>query len=138
VIASFVIDGIPVGKGRPRFGRVGKHVRVFTPEKTKRFETIVAEVAAAAIGPIDPYAGAVEVEAHFSLPVPKSWSKRRRAAALAGDELPTGKPDIDNFFKALADGMNGVVYVDDSQITDTRVRKRYGEEPGVAVTVRPA
>lgn len=136
MIASFVISGIPVPKGRPRLTTRNGFARAYTPEKTRRFETMVADQARAAVGPIDPYSGAVELEAHFSLPVPKSWPKRDRIAALAGDIHPQGKPDIDNFLKAIADGLNGVVYLDDCQIVSARLTKRYGDEPGVAVTVR--
>lgn len=137
MIASFVIDGIPVAKGRPRLTTRGGFARAYTPEKTRRFETVVADAARAAVGPIDPYKGAVELEAHFDLPIPKSWPKRDKVAALAGTIRPVGKPDLDNYLKALADGMNGVVYVDDCQIVSTRLTKRYGQEPGVSVTVRP-
>lgn len=138
MIASFVIPGIPVAKGRPRLTTRGGFARAYTPDKTRRFETMVADVARAAIGPIDPYSGAVELEAHFSLPIPKSWNKRDKAAAMAGTLRPQSKPDIDNFLKAIADGMNGIVYVDDCQIVSARLTKFYGDEPGIAVTVRPA
>lgn len=136
MIASFVLTGIPVAKGRPRLSTRGGIARAYTPAKTRRFETEVSEAARAAIGPIDPYAGAVELEAHFFLPIPKSWPKRDKLAALEGRLHPEGKPDLDNFAKALADGMNGVVYADDSQIVSYRLTKRYGDEPGVAVSVR--
>ncbi len=138
MIASFIIDGVPVAKGRPRLTTRGGFARAYTPEKTKRFETMVADQARASVGPVDPYTGPVEVEAHFAVPIPKSWPKRDKLAAVAGTIRPAGKPDIDNYLKSLADGMNGIVYVDDSQIVSARITKRYGEEPGVAVTVRPA
>lgn len=138
MIASFIIPGVPVAKGRPRLTTRGGFARAYTPDKTRRFETIVAESARASIGPIDPYSGAVELEAHFSLPIPKSWPKRDKLAAMEGRLLPQGKPDIDNYLKAIADGMNGVVYADDSQIVTVRLTKRYGDDPGVAVTVREA
>jgi Holliday junction resolvase RusA-like endonuclease len=136
VIASFIISGIPVAKGRPRLTTQGGHARAYTPAKTRRFETDVAEQARAAIGPMDPYCGPVELEAHFSLPIPKSWSKRERLAAMEGTKRPQGKPDIDNYLKALADGLNGIVYQDDCQIVSARISKSYGDEPGIAVTVR--
>lgn len=41
--------------------------------------------------------------------------------------------DLDNGAKALLDAMNGIVYVDDSQIDDLRVRRVAGD---VGVTVR--
>lgn len=138
MIASFVISGVPVAKGRPRLTARAGFARAYTPEKTRRFETMVADQARCAVGPIDPYSGPVELEAHFSLPIPKSWSKRDKLAAMEGKLLPQSKPDIDNYLKALADGMNGIVYVDDCQIVGCRMTKRYGDDPGITVTVREA
>lgn len=50
--------------------------------------------------------------------------------------LPTKKPDADNVLKAVFDGMNGVVWVDDVQACGVVLRKRYAETPGVTVVVR--
>jgi len=138
MIASFTIPGVPVAKGRPRLTARNGQARAYTPAKTRKFEGEVADYARASIGPVDPYSGPVELEAHFCIPIPKSWCKRDRLAAFEGHILPQGKPDLDNYFKAVADGMNGIVYVDDSQIVGCRMTKRYGDDPGIIVTVRPA
>lgn len=37
--------------------------------------------------------------------------------------------------KAICDGINGVVWVDDTQAVVVAMRKRYGSTPGVCVTV---
>lgn len=134
---SFVVSGPPVAKGRPRLTTRGGFARAYTPDKTRKFETIVADAARAAVGPVDPYGGPVELEAHFFIPIPKSWSKRDKLAAIEGKLQPQSKPDIDNYLKAIADGMNSIVYVDDCQIVSVRLTKRYGDDPGVAVSVRP-
>ncbi|MEM5617407.1 RusA family crossover junction endodeoxyribonuclease [Pseudomonas aeruginosa] len=34
----FTVPGEPVGKGRPRIGRVAGHARMFTPAKTANYE----------------------------------------------------------------------------------------------------
>lgn len=136
MIASFTLSGVVVAKGRPRLTTRGGFARAYTPDKTRRFETLVHDAARAAIGPVDPYTGAVEMEAHVIVPIPKSWPKRDKLAAMEGRIRPEGKPDLDNYVKALADGMNGVVYADDAQIVSQRATKRYGDDPGVCVTVR--
>jgi Holliday junction resolvase RusA-like endonuclease len=69
--------------------------------------------------------------------IPKSFSKKRRAAALEGGEFPAKKPDLDNILKALTDAMNGVVVKDDCQIVSVRSSKVYGPAPLVSVTVTP-
>ncbi len=38
----FTVPGEPVGKGRPRIGRVGAHARMFTPSKTANYEGLIA------------------------------------------------------------------------------------------------
>lgn len=136
MIASFTVEGVPVAKGRPRLTTRGGFARAYTPEKTRSFEAVVAEAAKTAVGLMPAYGGAVELEAHFLIPIPKSWNRRDREAAINGAKYPTAKPDIDNYVKAICDGMNGIVYVDDCQIVSERTTKRYGLDPGVSVTVR--
>lgn len=133
----FTVPGEPVGKGRPRIGRVGGHARMFTPEKTANYETLVALAAQQAMAGREPIAGAVLVELQITVSIPASWSKRKRAQALAGQLYPTKKPDKDNVIKAIYDGCNGIVWVDDVQAVDGYQRKRYGETPGVRVKVVP-
>src|SRR5215471_18312645 len=42
-------------------------------------------------------------EIMIDLPVPQSWSTKRRDAALCGDIRPTSRPDADNYIKAALD-----------------------------------
>ena len=70
--------------------------------------------------------------------LPKSWSskpKKWQAAALAGQERPTKKPDGDNVLKAIADALNEIVYIDDAQIVDATVRKFYAAVPRTIVQI---
>ena len=69
--------------------------------------------------------------------VPKSWSKKKQAQALSGDIKPVSRPDVDNYTKAILDGIIGIVFHDDTQVTTLRVGKRYAEQPSVIVTVEP-
>jgi len=48
---------------------------------------------------------------------PSSWPQKRKAAA----HYVTGKPDVDNIVKLVADAMNGIAYGDDSRIEFTRL-----------------
>lgn len=64
-----------------------------------------------------------EAGAHITyvLPMPKSWSKKKRAAM---DGQPhQQKPDVDNLTKALLDAL----FEDDAHIWDVRTSKRWGE-----------
>ena len=135
---AFEIQGPPIGKGRPRAFRIGNSVRMHTPEKTASYESLVKLAARMAMKSAAPMAFPVALSLIVLHPIPKSWSKRRQEAALAGTERPTTKPDADNVAKVIADACNGVVWVDDAQVVELHVSKRYSATPGVMVEVRPA
>ena len=139
---EFFVPGTPVGKGRPRAARRGAGVVMFTPEKTADYEALAAATAAAAMASGAPAAahqlldGPLEAVLEMRFPVPASWSKARRARALAGAEWHTSKPDADNVAKAVLDACNGVVFRDDSQVVILIATKAFSEEPGVRVVIR--
>jgi Holliday junction resolvase RusA-like endonuclease len=137
-VIAFEIPGPPVGKGRPRAFRMGNNVRMHTPEKTASYESMVKLAAHRAMKGAALLSFPVALSLVVLCPIPKSWSKRRQEAALAGTERPTTKPDADNVAKAIADACNGVVWVDDAQVVELSVSKRYSATPGVMVEVRPA
>lgn len=132
---EFSVPGEPQGKGRARVGRVGKHVRMFTPPKTMAYEGLIAHAAAAAypIGALIEHPCVLFVTATFS--VPASWSKRKQEDALRGRVHPTKKPDVDNIAKAVADSLNGVIWRDDAQVVCAMVLKEYGKVPGLRVRI---
>lgn len=136
-LVQFIVPGVAVGKGRPKVSSFGGHVRLYTPKKTEAYEGTVAWYARMAMGERKPLECACSVLISVTAPVAVSWSKKDRAAALAGDKFPTGKPDLDNTVKALFDAMNEIVWKDDAQVCALSVHKRYGAEPGVLVQVMP-
>ncbi|WP_236209028.1 RusA family crossover junction endodeoxyribonuclease [Pseudomonas tohonis] len=136
-IVEFFVPGEPVGKGRPRVGKVGQHARLFTPAKTANYEGLIAHAASLAMAGRSLVNGPVLVELRMGLAIPQSASKKRKSAMAAGQIMPTKKPDMDNVIKAIFDGLNGVVWVDDVQVVDSIVRKRFAEVPGVRVRVVP-
>ena len=130
---TFKVYGTPVPKGRPRFTRQG---RTYTPKKTHDYETEVAKEARAAMGSSEPLETPVAVYVHVTFPIPQSYSKKRSEACLSGFEKHIKRPDLDNCIKAITDGMNGVVYKDDSQITSLHATKVYGTDAMVEVYVK--
>lgn len=137
---EFFVPGAPIGKGRPRAARRGAGVVMFTPEKTADYEALVAATAAATLAGDAPthqlLDGPLEAVLEMRFPVPSSWSKAKRARALAGVEWHTSKPDADNVAKAVLDACNGVVFRDDSQIVMLTATKEFSETPGVRVVIR--
>lgn len=135
---SFTIPGNPVGKGRPRIGRVGGHARMFTPDKTVSYESLVKYAGFEAMQGRALLLDAVAVVLDICVPIPASWSKRKQAMAVAGGVFPTTKPDIDNVEKAVFDGLNGIAWKDDVQVVSVQKTKRYSVTPCVKVSISPA
>lgn len=130
-----MIPGDAVPQGRPRVVRVGGRTIAYDPPKSKDYKARVRQYAAQN-APKEPLEGAVTLGVQIFRSVPKSWSKKKRAAAIAGVIQPTTKPDVSNVIKGIEDALNGIWYRDDSQIIDERVTKRYAREPGVLVSMR--
>src|SRR5215471_1959229 len=127
------LPGEPQGKERPRFG----HGRIYTPAKTRAYETALALAAKVAMRHRAPLKGPLYVELNAVFAVPSSWPSHRCEVALAGEVKPIGKPDVDNILKMI-DGLAGIVFVNDAQIVQAFVQKRYGESPMLSIEVGSA
>jgi Holliday junction resolvase RusA-like endonuclease len=135
LVVTFTVDGDPVPKGRPRFARRGQFVQTYTDAKTIDYETQVAIKARHAIGSTKPLESALTVFLYLRYTVPASYSKKRKEACLNGLEYPK-RIDIDNVYKSITDAMNGIVYLDDSQIVEAHIKKVYAEESGANIMVQ--
>ena len=131
---TIVIDGNPVAKGRPRLTTRGGYAHAYTPVKTRTYEEQVASAGKNAMEKLVALEGAIAVEIAAYMPIPKSLSKKDRAAMLSGEIQHTKKPDFDNLAKVI-DGLNGIAWVDDCQIVDAHVSKKYSDNPRLEVTV---
>lgn len=131
------IAGPVRGKGAGRAAVAGGgHARVYQDAKTRSYEAQIRFAAQQAMGEQPPTAESVKVRIEARLPIPTTWSKRKRDEALNGVIRPTVKPDANNISKSL-DSLNGVVWVDDKQIVEEWVVKYYAETPGLIVRVAP-
>lgn len=117
----FTVPGDPVGKARPRVTRYG----TYNPEKTEAYEALARMHLRDAMRGLEPLVGGVAVIIEAVYDIPKSYSKKRTVAILAGDELPTKKPDADNITKIILDAANGIAWGDDAQVVCVCTVKRY-------------
>lgn len=132
-MVTYQVQIDPQGKGRPKFTRQG---RAYTPAKTVSYEKAIKEQAVSAMGASEPLETPVAVYIYISMPIPQSYSKKRSAACLSGEEKPAKKPDIDNIAKAFLDAMNEVVYKDDTQVVSLHVTKAYSTVGMVEILVK--
>lgn len=132
---TFSVPGKPVAKGRARVSVRGGHPRLYTPEKTQRYEDAVRIAAAVAMGDRMPLDEPVALSVTAYVQIPASLSKRKRLEAIEGRVVPGTRPDADNYAKAALDGCNAILFRDDALVTDLIVRKRYAENPRLVVTM---
>ncbi|WP_316397300.1 RusA family crossover junction endodeoxyribonuclease [Bradyrhizobium sp. 33ap4] len=130
---QFSLSGAPRGKERVKRAADG---HAYTPERTVSYEGRLAYAAQLAMGDRPPFDGPLSLEVDMYFPVPASKPAKWRDAALRGEIRPTVKPDWDNGGK-LTDALNLLVWIDDKQIVEARVRKFYSDRPRTEIRVTP-
>ena len=138
-LIELVLLGNPRGKGRGRtFMRGGRPVTT-TPPLTRAYEDNLyggasRHMLAKGLLPLE---GPLFLEIDAWMPIQKSWSKKKKAAALACEFLPITRPDWDNIGK-MTDALTGVIWHNDSQIVrGGPVTKRYSLRPRLVVRIGP-
>ena len=120
------VPGIPVAQGSKNAYLRGE--RIVLVETAKRLPAWRFQISTAAreLGKDLIEFDAVRVTLLFMLPQPKKPVR----------QYPTTKPDIDKLSRAVLDALTGVLYKDDSQVTQLDAQKVYTYgEPGVYITV---
>lgn len=143
---EFSLDGPPKGKGRPRatariVWKGAKPMAVIsmtTPKDTKAVEAAMATLARAMMGARKPTHLPVHLTIRATFPIPASFTNPQKAQAHGGNMAHCSTPDADNVLKLVQDALNEVAWLDDGQVSDLHVVKRYGSAPRVDVIVRPA
>nr|WP_254476471.1 RusA family crossover junction endodeoxyribonuclease [Brevibacillus sp. HB1.4B] len=97
------------------------------------YKQAIAGSAASQASIGQPTPAALALKMVFVMPIPASWSKRKRWDAL--NKAHMTKPDLDNLIKGCTDALNGVVWQDDKQIVSVEATKVYGFEPRIELYV---
>lgn len=130
----FIVEGKVQPKQRPRFRRAGNKVFTYTPKETTNYENLIKENFLSKCKNMGDYLGNVEMEIITRFKPPKSTSKKKFALLMNTPFLK--KPDADNIVKSICDGLNGVAYNDDNQVSKIMVSKIYSEVDEVEVIIR--
>ena len=131
----FTVPGEPCGKGRPRFCKVGKFARAYTPAKTVNHEATIKQLFTVRYPDFTPLDGPMAMTVIAYMGIPASASAKARVEMLAQRVWPTKKPDADNILKLVADALNGLAYVDDKQIVTAHFHKAYSDRPRLEINV---
>jgi len=134
LIEFYIPMKIP-GKQRARVTKYG----TYTPKETVNAEASIQTIAIGRM--LETGFKKIErpIEVHVSIVIyrlpPKSWSKKKQKRAIEGYIRPTTKPDLDNQEKTIFDALSGVIYDDDSQITQKTISKIYWHVDGARVII---
>ena len=132
---TVILLGEPTAWARTRVSSTG---HLFTPPRQRNVAAALrmacqTEMQAAGIAT---YHEPISLILRAELPIPASWSKKKKAAALLGIIRP-GRPDLDNILKLCSDALNHVAYADDALIAELRAEKRYSGEPKITLSIVP-
>lgn len=130
---EFEVIGKIVGKERPRVNMYSG--MVYTPGKTKDYETLIQQSFKIKYKNFMQLEGRISVEIIAYLAIPKSAKKSEIPKMLDNEISPTKKPDVDNITKSVLDAMNNFVFKDDNQVSKVAVEKRYGNVEKIVVKV---
>lgn len=134
---ELLIPGDVVPQHRPRFARTGKFVRTYNSKADNDYrERLYWEVRRRKLTPFNR-----EIPLHVIIRVERRLLKGHtgstRENALLGLIWPVSRPDLDNYVKQVFDGLNGLLWEDDSQIVKLEATKVYSETPCLYILVSP-
>lgn len=130
---TFQVPGDPVPQPRPRITTRGNHGHAYTPKSHPIHayrQAIAAAALAAGATPTDAAPLTLIVDLVFARP-----KSHFRKAGLKPDAPRLPRPDCSNCLKGIEDALNGVAWVDDSQLGRVVIEKTYGEQPSTTVRI---
>ena len=116
------IDAVP--QGRPRFF----NGRTYDPPTSKQFKRDIALLVNSLRKDSAVYTGKIKVRIDIF----------RAAAKFKKGVTSQRYGDIDNLAKAILDGVNGVLWKDDSQISDLHITKNLADTPHITLSIEEA
>lgn len=128
----FSVHGDPVPQKQTQFVR--KTGACYNPSRPdiERFQWQIRPYA-----PLEPLAGPISLDITFYFKIPASVSGIKRRQMLNQVIHHTKRPDADNCAYLVTNAMKGIMYVDDSQIIDLNIHKRYALAGRTVVKIVP-
>ena len=117
----FFVKGRPIPQGSLKF--INGHAIHVRAQDLALWRADIARVAKSVIW--EKAVESVEVHLTFTLLKPKTVKRNE----------PFVRPDIDKLIRAVLDGLTGVAYEDDQQVTKITAVKEYGAVEGVLIRI---
>ena len=136
MIQQFTFQGIPRAQGRPKFYRRGNFTGAYDPKNSREYkDNVAAQIVAQKPKLIERDKG-IKVKLFFYLPRPKGHYNAKGDIRSRYEHIKhTSKPDLDNLIKAIKDSLKGIVWHDDSQVTELEAIKRYSQQGRVTMFI---
>jgi len=143
---TFFVHGLPAPGGSKKgfavFNKAtGKHRSVITDDakRNKDWKAMVAYAAGEAMqAGVCVFRGPVEVEVTFYMPRPKGHYRTGKNAGTLKDsapKYPITKPDTTKLWRSTEDAMKSIVWLDDSQVVDQYIRRRYADNTAIGAMI---
>ena len=129
---TVTVPGKPA-TGSFRFTKTGHR---YTPQNVEDWKACVRLAIMEAMQEKIPEGCPVELSITVYKPKPATYPKKPTAKKPCPWAW-VSKPDCDNVTKPTKDALKKLAFADDAQVTDLHVRKRWGPEELVEITVRP-
>lgn len=84
----------------------------------------------------EPLDGPLAVSVDIYRPINKGTSKVRTKKKENKEIRPVVRPDIDNYLKAVFDGLDKITWNDDAQIVVLNANKYYSTDPRVEIDIK--
>jgi Holliday junction resolvase RusA-like endonuclease len=130
---AFTVPGNPVPQPRPRVTVRGKHGHAYTPSShpIHAYRQAVALAAqAAGATPTDRAPLTLIIDLVFARP-----KSHYRKSGVREDAPTLPRADCSNVLKGIEDSLNGVAWVDDTQVGKVIIEKTWGTEGRTTVRV---
>lgn len=134
-LIEFAFIGPPVPKQSAPVTRRGI---TYTPRKSDEYAASLKIYARELYPDILPEEGAMRMQVGVYLPIPKSWPESKRRAAKEGVLRPMarGCGDWDDYGKMISGALEGIFFINDSQIVSASVEKFYSTLPRISVLLQ--
>lgn len=130
---KFIIEMVPKGSPRPRLNMFTKSIYVEGAKKNREFFNKLVDSGQIKLN--GKIYTSTKLDIKYFLPMPNTLSDNEKIFAEKRQILPSLKPDWDNLGKTT-DMFNDRLWIDDSLVVDSRVRKYWSFKPRIEVKIK--